>query len=589
MDPATRALTEALPDGIPDTLAARAAHFNVPLSTLGHRKNERESRDTKAQKQRYLTPYEANAVVKFLLQQKAFGTPVRMKHVAAIAFSATRNRPPADRPLKPPGPNWAKAFEKHRPELTAKTSRPQDWNRLNIYDKVKYWFEVIGKELRNPDILPENVYNMDETGIMLSMLNSVKVLVGKDDTHAYRGARVKRTMVTAVECISADGRCLNPMIIWPAKTHRANWTTYPTPGWVYALSDTGFTDSYISLQWLKLVFDPQTKQRANDKPRVLIWDGFGTHETLEVLEFCFKNNIIICRLPSHTSHKTQPCDVGVFGPLKTAYREQVERMELGGVNTVGKQHFTYLYSPAREKAFTKRNILGAWRGSGLFPFNPDRVLKEIPKPPTSLIISTADEPKMVSRPDYEALPTPATPVSGEALMSLLDRIKQVPSDEANSQHKARLQQKVANAAQTYLAKIALLYNRNQFLAKINHEGKARRAADQKVIGTARVVTYEDLVEKRAKRAVTDAKEAEKKAKKAKKAAKEARNVASAAPQAEGAAVDMKKRGRKRKTATSEQEVRNPAQRAKVPRTSETQVEEIETIPQPYKAPEAKMY
>jgi hypothetical protein len=129
---------------------------------------------------------------------------------------------------------------------------------------------VIGPVLYEPDILLENVYNMDETGVMLSMLNSVKVLVSKDDTHAYRGACVKRTIVTAVECISVDGRCLNPLILWPAKTHRANWTTYPTPGWVYALSDTGFTDSYISLQWLKLVFDSQTKQRANNKPRVLI-------------------------------------------------------------------------------------------------------------------------------------------------------------------------------------------------------------------------------------------------------------------------------------------------------------------------------
>jgi hypothetical protein len=82
---------------------------------------------------------------------------------------------------------------------------------------------------------------------MLSMLNSVKVLVSKDNTHAYRGARVKRTIVTAVECISADRRCLNSIIIWPAKTHRANWTTYPTSGWIYALSNTGFTDSYISL------------------------------------------------------------------------------------------------------------------------------------------------------------------------------------------------------------------------------------------------------------------------------------------------------------------------------------------------------
>jgi hypothetical protein len=36
---------------------------------------------------------------------------------------------------------------------------------------------------------------------------------------------------------------------------------------------------------------------------VLICDGFGTHKTLEILEFCFENNIILCRLPSYTSHK----------------------------------------------------------------------------------------------------------------------------------------------------------------------------------------------------------------------------------------------------------------------------------------------
>lgn len=362
MDRASQALALDLPPGVPDTYASRAEHGEVALSTLLHRARGRRSKEEKARSQQYLTLYEENAVVKFLLQMKDLGQPVRMKYIASIAFSATRQRPLADSPLKPPGVNWAKALERRRPELIARKARPQDWNRYNIYDKVTHWFEVIGKELQNPAILAENVYNMDETGIMLSMLNSVKVLVGKDDTRGYRGARVKRTMVTAIECISADGRCLKPMIIWPATTHRNNWTTYPTPGWLYACSESGFTDSYISLQWLIRVFDPQTKERANKKPRMLIWDGFGTHETLEVLEFCFENNIILCRMPSHTSHKLQPCDVAVFSPLKAAYREQVERMERGGVNTIGKQHFTYLYSPARERTLTKKNILAGWRG-----------------------------------------------------------------------------------------------------------------------------------------------------------------------------------------------------------------------------------
>jgi hypothetical protein len=54
---------------------------------------------------------------------------------------------------------------------------------------------------------------MDETGVMLSMLGSVKVLVGKDGQRNYRGASVRRTIVTAIKCVSADGRALLPLII----------------------------------------------------------------------------------------------------------------------------------------------------------------------------------------------------------------------------------------------------------------------------------------------------------------------------------------------------------------------------------------
>ena len=45
------------------------------------------------------------------------------------------------------------------------------------------WFTVIGKELSDPAIVPENVYNMDETGVLLSCL---KVLVSKQDLRNYR-------------------------------------------------------------------------------------------------------------------------------------------------------------------------------------------------------------------------------------------------------------------------------------------------------------------------------------------------------------------------------------------------------------------
>lgn len=97
---------------------------------------------------------------------------------------------------------------------------------------------------------------------MLNKLASVEVLVGRDELRDYRGARTKRTVVTGIECTSADGRSLLPLIIWPAATHLSNWTTYPTPGWHYGHSKNGYNDSKINLEWLKRVFDLQTKGLA---------------------------------------------------------------------------------------------------------------------------------------------------------------------------------------------------------------------------------------------------------------------------------------------------------------------------------------
>jgi hypothetical protein len=43
---------------------------------------------------------------------------------------------------------------------------------------------------------------------MLCILGSIQVLISKDDPRDYRGAGVKRIIVTAIECISVNGRSL---------------------------------------------------------------------------------------------------------------------------------------------------------------------------------------------------------------------------------------------------------------------------------------------------------------------------------------------------------------------------------------------
>ena len=106
------------------------------------------------------------------------GQPVRVKYIPSLAFSIARQRSieTADDPIKPPNKNWPQAFKKRNPELKARKVRAIDWKRYenNIYVKITHWFEVIGRIVQDSAILRENVYNMGETRVILSMLDSVK-------------------------------------------------------------------------------------------------------------------------------------------------------------------------------------------------------------------------------------------------------------------------------------------------------------------------------------------------------------------------------------------------------------------------------
>ncbi|KAL6712956.1 hypothetical protein ACLMJK_009511 [Lecanora helva] len=136
MDKASQVLAQSLPEGTPKSFRALADHSDVPRTTLQHRARGRRSKEEKAQSQHYLYPWEAKALVKFLVQQDAIGRPVRIKYLRPIAFSLARQRPLMD-----------------RPKLRASKSGALDWNRYDIYNKVVYWFEVIRAVLQNSTVL----------------------------------------------------------------------------------------------------------------------------------------------------------------------------------------------------------------------------------------------------------------------------------------------------------------------------------------------------------------------------------------------------------------------------------------------------
>jgi hypothetical protein len=93
---------------------------------------------------------------------------------------------------------------------------------------------------------------------------------------------------------------------------------------------------------------------------------------------CFKNRVHLRYLPPHSSHKTQPLDVGIFGPVKKYYSEEIK--EFASFDTsapIQKRRFLRAYRNATEKAFTPHNIRQGFRASGCWPVNAETVKNNI--------------------------------------------------------------------------------------------------------------------------------------------------------------------------------------------------------------------
>jgi hypothetical protein len=137
----------------------------------------------------------------------------------------------------------------------------------------------------------------------------------------------------------------------------------------------------------------------------------------------------------------------------------------------------------------------------------------MPKPVVGPLAALAADKVIVGPGHQEQIPqTPMTPVSAEGLMSLQNLIIEKDAyarDEKSKQSLQRHLLKFFKAAQLSFAKGALQQNHIQHLLKINDETKVRRSTKSLVLGTTKVMGYEELQDARAKRAETEAAKATK--------------------------------------------------------------------------------
>ena len=95
-----------------------------------------------------------------------------------------------------------------------------------------------------------------------------------------------------------------------------------------------------------------------------------------------------------------------------------------------------VYSRARERGMTKKIIVAGWAKTGLFPFNPLKVLRDIIKPDGLMTVQVSHDGGSTQNGVMQTL---VTPMSSEAVTQLLSLTKRdSDSNELNRMRRHRL-------------------------------------------------------------------------------------------------------------------------------------------------------
>ncbi|RAL58500.1 hypothetical protein DID88_004004 [Monilinia fructigena] len=266
-----------------------------------------------------LSNAEENTLVRWISQLTITGfpaTPMLVKEMAdeirLRRVQVASSRIPTSTEILPIGHEWIYRFQKRHPELKTCYSRQLESNRAKeaTPENIQAWFDAFRTRLIERKYELDDMYNMDETGFGVGTTQSTRII----------------KWITAFECVNAAGKALSPMVIFKAQNTNSAWIPKDTPqSWQFSTSTNGWTSNSHGLEWLKRVFEPESKKVSGDRPRLLIMDGHSSHITGSFIAFCIEKDIDLLILPPHCSHLLQPLDIAVYGPMKRYHALEVDR------------------------------------------------------------------------------------------------------------------------------------------------------------------------------------------------------------------------------------------------------------------------